>query len=65
MVTPSLAPKGEKRCNNLILSHRYDLQLTLLDAEKEEHHLPCECHMTKCILMKTHLEKMQVEEEQH
>nr|XP_040236045.2 protein arginine N-methyltransferase 6 [Anopheles coluzzii] len=46
-------------------NRRYDLQLTLLDAEKEEHHLPCECHMTKCILMKTHLEKMQVEEEQH
>ncbi|XP_053673039.1 protein arginine N-methyltransferase 6 [Anopheles nili] len=40
---------------------RYDLQLTLLDPEKEEHHLPCECHMTKCILMKTHLEKMQVD----
>uniref|UniRef100_A0A182VU60 type I protein arginine methyltransferase n=1 Tax=Anopheles minimus TaxID=112268 RepID=A0A182VU60_9DIPT len=42
-------------------NRRYDLQLTLLDPEKEEHHLPCECHMTKCILMKTHLEKMQVD----
>uniref|UniRef100_A0A182NUP0 type I protein arginine methyltransferase n=1 Tax=Anopheles dirus TaxID=7168 RepID=A0A182NUP0_9DIPT len=44
-------------------NRRYDLQLTLLDPEKEEHHLPCECHMTKCILMKTHLEKMQVDEQ--
>uniref|UniRef100_A0A182J705 type I protein arginine methyltransferase n=1 Tax=Anopheles atroparvus TaxID=41427 RepID=A0A182J705_ANOAO len=42
-------------------NRRYDLQLTLLDAEKEEHNLPCECQMTKCILMKAHLDKMQVD----
>ncbi|XP_058057260.1 protein arginine N-methyltransferase 6 [Anopheles bellator] len=41
---------------------RYDLQLMLLDAEKEDHGLPCECQMTKCILMKAHLEKMQVDQ---
>ncbi|XP_055547672.1 protein arginine N-methyltransferase 6 [Wyeomyia smithii] len=40
---------------------RYNLQLTLLDAEKEEHGLPCDCVMTKCILMKAHLQKMEVD----
>ncbi|KFB43014.1 AGAP008846-PA-like protein [Anopheles sinensis] len=42
-------------------NRRYDLQLTLLDAETEEHNLPCECQMTKCILMKAHLDTMQVD----
>ncbi|EDS34735.1 arginine n-methyltransferase [Culex quinquefasciatus] len=41
---------------------RYNLQLTLLDAEKEEHSLPCECVMTKCILMKAHLQSMEVDQ---
>ncbi|XP_058819626.1 protein arginine N-methyltransferase 6 [Topomyia yanbarensis] len=41
---------------------RYNIQLTLLDAEKEEHSLPCECVMTKCILMKAHLQKMEVDQ---
>lgn len=40
---------------------RYNLQLTLLDAEKEEHALPCDCVLTKCILMKAHLQKMETE----
>ncbi|XP_058447168.1 protein arginine N-methyltransferase 6 [Malaya genurostris] len=42
-------------------SRRYNIQLTLLDAEKEEHSLPCDCVMTKCILMKAHLQKMEVD----
>lgn len=42
---------------------RYNLQLTLLDAEKEEHGLPCDCVMTKCILTKAHLLKMEVDQE--
>ncbi|ETN66844.1 protein arginine n-methyltransferase [Anopheles darlingi] len=50
-----------KMTRNKDTNRRYDLQLTLLDAEKEEHSLPCECQMTKCILMKAHLEKMQVD----
>lgn len=41
---------------------RYNLQLTLMDAEKEEHSLPCECVMTKCILMKAHLQSMEVDQ---
>ncbi|XP_053693935.1 protein arginine N-methyltransferase 6 [Sabethes cyaneus] len=43
-------------------ARRYNLQLTLLDAEKEEHSLPCDCVMTKCILMKAHLQKMEVDQ---
>ncbi len=39
----------------------YNLDLTLLDAEKEEHPLPCFCHLTKCILTKAHLEQMEME----
>lgn len=34
---------------------RYDLQLEVLDAEKEEHSLPCDCILTKCILARAHL----------
>ncbi|XP_055637097.1 protein arginine N-methyltransferase 6 [Toxorhynchites rutilus septentrionalis] len=41
---------------------RYNLQLTLLDAEQETHGLPCDCVMTKCILMKAHLQKMEVDQ---
>ncbi|XP_029720689.2 protein arginine N-methyltransferase 6 [Aedes albopictus] len=41
---------------------RYNLQLTLLDVEQEEHGLPCDCVMTKCILMKAHLQKMEVDQ---
>ncbi|KAL1391477.1 hypothetical protein pipiens_012360 [Culex pipiens pipiens] len=51
----SLARNAEHR-------RRYNLQLTLLDAEKEEHSLPCECVMTKCILMKAHLQSMEVDQ---
>lgn len=32
---------------------RYNLQLSLLDPEEVEHPVPCTCHMTKCILIKT------------
>ena len=41
---------------------RYNLQFELLEAEKEEHSLPCDCIMTKCILTKAHLEKMEMEQ---
>lgn len=34
-------------------NRRYNLQVVLLDPEEVEHPLPCNCHMTKCILTKT------------
>ncbi|CAK1584609.1 unnamed protein product [Parnassius mnemosyne] len=34
-------------------SRRYNLQVSLLDPETVEHPIPCSCHMTKCILIKT------------
>ncbi|XP_026325560.1 probable protein arginine N-methyltransferase 6.1 [Hyposmocoma kahamanoa] len=34
---------------------RYNLQLTLVDPEEVEHPLPCDCHYTKCILIKTYM----------
>ena len=33
----------------------YNLILEILDPEKEEHPLPCDCNMTRCILSKAHL----------
>uniref|UniRef100_A0A336LS43 type I protein arginine methyltransferase n=1 Tax=Culicoides sonorensis TaxID=179676 RepID=A0A336LS43_CULSO len=39
---------------------RYNLQLEILDAEKEEHAMPCDCILTKCILTKQHLRSMQI-----
>lgn len=44
---------------NAASPRRYDLQLEVLDAEKEEHSLPCNCILTKCILTKAHLEAME------
>lgn len=39
-------------------SRRYNLELEILDAEKEEHSMPCDCILTKCILTKSHLMAM-------
>lgn len=36
-------------------SRRYNLLLEILNPEEEEHPLPCDCVMTKCILTKAHL----------
>ncbi|CAH2089462.1 unnamed protein product [Euphydryas editha] len=36
-----------------VYPRRYNLQLSLLDPEEVEHPVPCTCHMTKCILIKT------------
>lgn len=36
-------------------STRYNLELTMLDAEKIEHDLPCHCHLTKCIVTRTYM----------
>ncbi|XP_072942719.1 uncharacterized protein Art8 [Epargyreus clarus] len=34
-------------------SRRYNLELTLLDPDTADHPIPCNCYMTKCILIKT------------
>lgn len=43
---------------NLQNFRHYNLILEILDPEKEEHPLPCDCNMTKCILSKAHLESL-------
>lgn len=35
---------------------RYNIELNLLDAEEVEHDIPCNCHMTKCIVTKMYIE---------
>ncbi|XP_029661352.1 probable protein arginine N-methyltransferase 6.1 [Formica exsecta] len=35
---------------------RYNIELNLLDAEEVEHDIPCNCHMTKCIVTRTYIE---------
>lgn len=37
---------------------KYDLEVELLDPNIVEHPIPCNCHLTKCILIKTHLQAM-------
>lgn len=37
---------------------KYDLEVELLDSNEVEHPVPCECHLTKCILIKAHLQTM-------
>lgn len=40
-------------------SHRkYDLEVEILDPNVVEHPVPCDCHLTKCILIKAHLKTM-------
>lgn len=36
----------------------YNLILEILDTEKEEHPVPCECMFTKCLLAKAHLQSV-------
>jgi SAM-dependent methyltransferase len=58
---------GEPIALNLVMkrsghsSRRYDLTLSILDADKEEHNMPCDCILTKCILTKAHLMSMEVD----
>ncbi|XP_061394623.1 uncharacterized protein LOC133330168 [Musca vetustissima] len=37
---------------------KYNLEVELIDPNVVEHPVPCECHLTKCILIKTHLQNM-------
>ncbi|XP_037811200.1 protein arginine N-methyltransferase 6 [Lucilia sericata] len=39
-------------------NRKYDLEVELLDPNEVEHPVPCECHLTKCILIKAHLQTM-------
>lgn len=43
---------------------RYELELELLDQDVVEHPVPCNCVMTKCILIRTHLQRVQHEQQQ-
>ncbi|KAG5314657.1 ANM6 methyltransferase, partial [Pseudoatta argentina] len=37
---------------------RYNMELSLLDAEEVEHDIPCDCHMTKCIVIKKYIDDL-------
>ncbi|KAM7352805.1 arginine methyltransferase 8 [Cochliomyia hominivorax] len=39
-------------------NRKYDLEVELLDPNVVEHPVPCDCHLTKCILLKAHLQTM-------
>ncbi|XP_055921962.1 protein arginine N-methyltransferase 6 [Eupeodes corollae] len=39
-------------------ARRYNLEVEVKDPEKVEHPMPCDCHMTKCILMKAHFDRV-------
>lgn len=40
----------------------YKLELTILDPNEEEHTVPCDCNLTKCILSKEHLKLLERQE---
>lgn len=37
---------------------RYNMELSLLDAEEVEHDVPCNCHMTRCIVTKRYIDDL-------
>ncbi|XP_024873075.1 probable protein arginine N-methyltransferase 6.1 [Temnothorax curvispinosus] len=37
---------------------RYNMELSLLDVEEVEHDVPCNCHMTKCIVTKKYIDDL-------
>lgn len=39
---------------------KYNLEVELIDSNEIEHPVPCDCHLTKCILVKTHLQNMDI-----
>ncbi|XP_063701506.1 uncharacterized protein LOC134831643 [Culicoides brevitarsis] len=49
-----------KISRSLESTRRYNLHLEILDPEKEEHPMPCNCIMTKCILTKQHLASLEM-----
>ncbi|KAJ6648288.1 putative protein arginine N-methyltransferase 6.1 [Pseudolycoriella hygida] len=44
---------------NPLNQRQYNIEMTLIDVEEIEHQLPCDCIMTKCILAKAHLKKIE------
>jgi len=40
---------------DILNSRCYNIKLTLLNAEELEHDIPCDCHMTKCIVTKAYI----------
>lgn len=41
---------------------QYKLEVTILDSNDTEHSMPCDCNLTKCILVKEHLKLTEAEE---
>lgn len=39
-------------------TRNYGIEVEILDPNEVEHPVPCDCHLTKCILIKAHLQKM-------
>lgn len=42
---------------NPSVRRRYLMELNMLDAEEVEHDIPCDCHMTKCIVTKKYIDE--------
>ncbi|XP_076645263.1 uncharacterized protein LOC143354805 isoform X1 [Halictus rubicundus] len=51
-----IAFKLELRRNS-IKPRQYNMELELLDAAEVDHEVPCNCYMTKCIVMKAYIEE--------
>lgn len=45
--------KLNRRLENM---RKYNVTLSMLDPDEVEHDLPCECHMTKCIVSKAYID---------
>lgn len=43
----------------LFFLFRYTLQLDQIDADEVDHPIPCDCILTKCIVLKTHLKRLE------
>ncbi|XP_014477380.1 PREDICTED: protein arginine N-methyltransferase 6 isoform X2 [Dinoponera quadriceps] len=40
---------------NTLCPRHYNIEINLLDAEEVEHDVPCNCHLTKCIIIRTYI----------
>lgn len=43
---------------NSLTPRRYNMELEIVDANELEHEIPCNCHMTKCIVMRKYIDEM-------
>lgn len=61
--TETIVEEGEPIAFELIIKRsnqdrrRYTIEFTMMDPEKVTHPEPCDCHMTKCIIIKKMLEQ--------